>query len=62
MGGDTDGVRKAWWHVYGEKCSGSYAAFEFRCILFIRLKRGRVEKFGERGMTENENCGGCCCL
>lgn len=46
----------------GKNATGLYAALEFRCILFIHLKRGRAQKSGERGMTENENCGGCCCL
>ncbi len=43
----------------GKNAADLYAALEFRCILFIRLKK---RESGERGMTENENCEGCCCL
>lgn len=49
-GGDTDGAREAWWHFYGgEKAAGLYAASEFRCVLFMRLKRGRAEESAGRG-------------
>ena len=36
----------------GRNAAGLYAALEFRCILFISLKRGRAGRYGGRGMTE----------
>lgn len=36
----------------GRNATGLYAALEFRCILFICLKRGRAGRYGGRRMTE----------